>query len=149
MKKLCPRDRCSLCQSQPLTEPARSVQKTGTGKRSGWVSLIKQTITLAWLRSSNSFYFPTKVAHVLRQCKPCYTPVHQSSIQLPLASKSGQKGNQGQTGRCDGESVLLPLAWSGRAFLNPHGFCQIDTNCPSKELRFILKRLKIQLLKLC
>ena len=59
-----------------------------------------------------------------------------------------REGKQAQTGGCDGASVLLPLTWSRRAFLNPHGFCQIDTNCPSKELRFILKSVKIHLLKL-
>lgn len=37
---------------------------------------------------------------------------------------------------------LLLLTWPGRAFLNSHWFGQIDTNCTSKKLRFILKRLK-------
>lgn len=87
------------------------------------------------------------MVHILHQHKPPSTPDHQSAIQLLLPRKQGQEGNQSQSGRCEGEPVLLPLTWSGRAFLNPHWFCQIDTNCPSKELRFILKRLKIQLLK--
>lgn len=74
---------------------------TGTDERSGMASLIKETITLAWLRSY-TLYFPTKVAHVLCQCKPSSTTVRQRSIQCLLSKKLGQEGRQGQTGGCDG-----------------------------------------------
>lgn len=86
--------------------------------------------------------------HSLYQHGPSLLPTTRSGNRQLLPSKQEWKHDQGYTGGCVGNLWLPPFTWSGRAFLNPHGFGQIHTNCPSKELRFVLKGLKTQLLKL-
>lgn len=146
MKRLCPRE-AAPCQSQLLMEPARNVEKLGQMRDQAWLLLIKETITLVWLRSSHTLISPQKWHMSFCQCKPFSTTVCQRSIQC-LQENWDRKASKAKLEGVMGHLYYSHSPWSRRAFLNPHGFCQIDTNCPSKELRFILKSVKIHLLKL-
>jgi hypothetical protein len=62
-----------------------------------------------------------------------------ASIHLNSNKNAMKPDWRAQQGICE----LTPLTWSRRALLNSHWFSQIDTNCPSKELRFILKKIRL------
>lgn len=134
-----PRWKVQPCQFQPLM--GTSQERSG-GNWERWE--IKQAFSLdaITLRSSTSFLFPTKVAHALCQHKPSRV-AFSTYFQVNPDKNATRATVEGTLG-----NLHAPLTWSGRALLNPHWFCQIDTNCPSEELRFILKRLNTQVFKL-
>lgn len=119
------------CQTQPLVRHLRNGVLRKLGKlrdEARSLSWEKQSLWL-WeacvvLANVNRLFLSTRKHHLVQVNKD------KTQVRLGLGARQGICG-------------MLPLTWSRRAFLNSHWLGQIDPNCPSKELRLILKGLKI------
>lgn len=143
MKELCQRESCSLASSSPWwSTPGTRTQ----GKVRDQAGLLYNGNN--YPKKLQLFLLPTEVAHALRQRDHPLLLFTRCGTRHLLPQNRAKNPTQATLEDMMGNLWWIPLTRSGRAFLNPHRFGQIDTNCPSKELRFILKRFQIQLLKL-